>query len=112
MGLKSFFGTLYARVVKQQNKWWIENPIKSQEKVFASLISQASETDFGKEHDFKNIRSYEDFKSRVPVRDYEDLKIYIERTLEGEENILWPGRPLYFCMNGHQTWECYICREC
>ena len=103
MGLKSFFGVLYARVVKQQNKWWIKNPIKSQEKVFNSLISRASETAFGKEHDFKHIRSYEDFKSRVPIRDYEDLKTYVERTLEGEENILWPGRPLYFCKTSGTT---------
>ena len=79
MGLKSFFSVLYACVIKQQNKWWIKNPIKSQEKVFNSLISQASETAFGKEHDFKGIHSYEDFKSRVPVRDYEGLKTYIER---------------------------------
>ena len=76
MGLKSFFSVLYAFVVKQQNKWWIKNPIKSQEKVFSSLISQASETAFGKEHNFKRIRSYEDFKSRVPIRDYEGLKTY------------------------------------
>lgn len=103
MGLKSFFGVLYARVVKQQNKWWIKNPIKSQEKVFNSLISQASKTAFGKEHDFKRIRSYEDFKSRVPVRDYEGLKTYIERTLEGGENILWSGRPLYFCKTSGTT---------
>ena len=74
MGLKSFFCFLYAYVVKQQNKWWIKNPIKSQKKVFSSLILQASETAFGKEHDFKRIRSYEDFKSRVPISDYEGLK--------------------------------------
>ena len=103
MGLKSFFSVLYAFVVKQQNKWWIKNPIKSQEKVFSSLISQASETAFGKEHDFKRIRSYEDFKSRVPIRDYEGLKTYIEHMLEGGENILWPGRPLYFCKTSGTT---------
>ena len=103
MGLKSFFGVLYARAVKQQNEWWIKNPIKSQEKVFNSIISQASETAFGKEHDFNRIRSYEDFKSKVPVRDYESLKIYIERALGGEENILWPGRPLYFCKTSGTT---------
>ena len=103
MGLKSFFSVLYACFVKQQNKWWIKNPIKSQEKVFNSLISRASETAFGKAHDFKHIRSYEDFKSRVPVRDYEGLKTYIEHTLEGGENILWPGRPLYFCKTSGTT---------
>ena len=67
------------------------------------MISQASETAFGKEHDFRRIRSYEDFKSRVPVRDYEGLKTYIERTLEGGENILWPGRPFYFCKTSGTT---------
>ena len=103
MGLKSFFGILYAHVVKQQNKWWIKNPIKSQERVFNSLISQAAKTAFGKEHDFKHIRSYEDFKSKVPVRSYEGLRQYVERTLEGEENILWPGRPLYFCKTSGTT---------
>ena len=103
MGLKSFFGILYAHVVKQQNKWWIKNPIKSQERVFSSLISQAAKTAFGKEHDFKHIRSYEDFKSKVPVRSYEGLRQYVERTLEGEENILWPGRPLYFCKTSGTT---------
>ncbi len=103
MGLKSFFGILYAHVVKQQNKWWIKNPIKSQERVFISLISQAAKTAFGKEHDFKHIRSYEDFKSKVPVRSYEGLRQYVERTLEGEENILWPGRPLYFCKTSGTT---------
>ena len=103
MGLKSFFGVLYACVVKQQNRLWIKNPIKSQEKVFNSLISRASETVFGKEHDFKRIRSYGDFKSRVPIRDYEGLKSYIERALEGEENVLWQGRPLYFCKTSGTT---------
>ena len=103
MGLKSFFGVLYACVVKQQNRLWIKNPIKSQEKVFNSLISRASETVFGKEHDFNRIRSYEDFKSRVPIRDYEGLKSYIERALDGEENVLWQGRPLYFCKTSGTT---------
>ena len=103
MGLKSFFGVLYARVVKQQNMWWIKNPIKSQEKVFSYLISQASETVFGKEHGFNHIRSYEDFKSKIPVRDYEGIKSYVERALEGEESVLWPGRPLYFCKTSGTT---------
>ena len=58
MGLKSFFSVMYAHVVAQQNKWWIKNPLNSQQKIFKSLISQASETVFGKEHGFKHINTY------------------------------------------------------
>jgi hypothetical protein len=103
MGLKSFFGVQYARWVNLQNAWWINNPLKAQEKVFKSLISKAEKTAFGKIHGFENIKSYEDFKSVVPLRDYEELKPYIERALEGEKDVLWKGLPLYFCKTSGTT---------
>ena len=103
MGLKSFFGVQYARWVNQQNAWWTNNPLKAQEKVFKSLISKAKNTAFGKDHCFENIKSYEDYKSVVPLRDYEELKPYIERALEGEKDVLWKGLPLYFCKTSGTT---------
>mgnify|MGYP001183080868 FL=1 len=103
MGIKSFFGVLYARLMAQQNKFWIKNPIEAQKKVFKNLISKGSNTSFGKEHGFNNIVSYEDFKSRVPVRDYEGHRHYIESILSGKECVLWPGRPLYFCKTSGTT---------
>jgi hypothetical protein len=71
------------------------NAVALQEKIFRKLIRKASHTAFGKDHWFKEIKTYDDFTSRVPVRDYEAMKPYIERMLNGEENILWPGIPLY-----------------
>ena len=103
MGLKSFFGVQYARWVNQQNAWWINNPIKAQKKVFKSLMSRAEKTAFGKEHGFATISSYKDFKSAVPVRDYEGLKPYIKRALDGEKDVLWKGLPLYFCKTSGTT---------
>jgi hypothetical protein len=103
MGLKSFFGVQYARWVNQQNAWWINNPIKAQKKVFKSLMSKAEKTAFGKEHGFATISSYKDFKSAVPVRDYEELKPYIKRALDGEKDVLWKGLPLYFCKTSGTT---------
>ena len=103
MGLKSFFGKLYAHWVNRQNAWWINNPLKSQEKIFQSLISQAKNTAFGKDHAFENIQSYADFKSSVPIRDYEGLKPYIDRVLKGEQDVLWRGIPLYFCKTSGTT---------
>ena len=67
------------------------------------MISDASSTQFGKDHNFKTISSYEDFVNNVPVRDYEALKPYIEKVVGGEEDILWKGRPLYFAKTSGTT---------
>ncbi|MBL4653160.1 MAG: GH3 auxin-responsive promoter family protein [Flavobacteriales bacterium] len=103
MGLKSFFGKIYAKSAVKQIKKWSANPIKTQQDVFQSLISQATKTAFGKDHNFSSIKTYEDFKKSVPIRDYEDLKPYIERIRKGEENVLWEGRPIYFCKTSGTT---------
>ena len=71
--------------------YWSLHAHKAQDRIFSSLISSAQNTVFGLEHDFKSIRSYDDFVQRVPVCDYESLRTYIDRVIAGEENILWPG---------------------
>lgn len=81
----------------------IENPIAIQEKVFANLIERAKNTLFGKDHGFENIASYEDFAKKVPVREYEDLKSYIEKTMEGEADVLWPGSVKWFAKSSGTT---------
>jgi len=103
MAIKPFFGKLYAARVSRKNRWWKNHPIEAQKKVFESLIRQAKNTVFGKEHGFSNIKSYEDFRSFVPIRDYESFCVYIERILEGEKDVLWPGLPLYFCKTSGTT---------
>ena len=67
------------------------------------MISDASVTQFGIDHDFKNIKTYEDFVKHVPVRDYEALKPYVEKVVAGEEDILWKGKPLYFAKTSGTT---------
>lgn len=60
-------------------------------------------TQFGQDHNFKDISGYKDFSERVPVRDYEDLREYIDRMISGEADILWPGKPLYFAKTSGTT---------
>jgi hypothetical protein len=67
------------------------------------LINQAKNTAFGRDHFFKDIHSYEDFKQAVPVRDYEDLKVYIHQIIDGQDDVLWPGKPLYFAKTSGTT---------
>jgi hypothetical protein len=101
--IKSFAAKLYAARIYNKINSWASNPIETQERVFKSLISDASSTQFGKDHNFKTISSYEDFVNNVPVRDYEALKPYIEKVVGGEEDILWKGRPLYFAKTSGTT---------
>ena len=103
MGLKSKLGRPYAKLVAKSNKKWIKRPIEAQNRIFQSLIKSARNTAFGKDHCFEKIKSYEDFKSSVPIVDYEKIKPYIERIQEGEEDVLWPGAPLYFCKTSGTT---------
>lgn len=101
--LKALLAKPYAKYVKRKVSKWANAPIKTQEKVFQDLIASATKTAFGTDHDFICINSYNDFKKRVPIRDYEDLKPYIDRVVKGEENILWQGKPIYFAKTSGTT---------
>jgi hypothetical protein len=103
MMIKSFLGKKLARYVVSQTQKWSKSPLKTQEKVFKHLIGTAKKTVFGKDHDFANVRSYEDFKARVPVRDYEGLKPYIEQIQKGQKDVLWKGRPVSFAKTSGTT---------
>ncbi len=101
--MKTIIAILYAHLVKRRNKKWISSPIKWQTITFKKLIKNGVKTEFGKNHDFENIQSYEQYKEKVPVRDYEDLRPYIEKVVNGEKDILWPGKPLYFAKTSGTT---------
>lgn len=103
ISLKSAIAKSLAKRVYKNTKKWADNPIETQQKVFQDLIATAVETNFGKDHDFISINSHEDFIKRVPVRDYEALKPYVEKVVAGEENILWIGKPLYFAKTSGTT---------
>ena len=100
---KSALAKPFAKHVYKSIQKWANNPIETQRKVFKNLINEAAITTFGQDHDFKSIHSYEDFVKRVPIRDYEALKPYVDRMVAGEKNILWKGKPLYFAKTSGTT---------
>jgi hypothetical protein len=103
MFIKSLGAKIFAKIVVNRIQNWATKPVETQQKVFEALIADAKNTAFGKDHDFENINSFEDFAKKVPIRDYEDLKPYVERVVAGEENILWNGKPLYFAKTSGTT---------
>lgn len=103
MGLKSKIAQLYAKRQAKKVRYWMDNAIELQQKTMKKLIAKASSTEFGKDHNFSSIKTYEDFKRNVPVNDYEGLKEYVEKVVDGESDVLWPGLPLYFCKTSGTT---------
>lgn len=103
MSIKSIAGRVFAKIVSHRTYTWAENPVTTQQKVFEKLIEKAKNTRFGQDHGFEGIRSYKDFAERVPIRDYEALKPYVEQVLNGEADVLWPGKPLYFAKTSGTT---------
>lgn len=101
--LKSFFAKIYAKQVSKKVYKWADKPVETQKKVFKNLISEARKTSFGKGHKFDQIKSYEDFVKNVPVKDYEDLKPYIEEIQNGKGDVLWKGKPIYFAKTSGTT---------
>lgn len=103
MGLKAALSKPFAAFVVRGIGKWKKDAVRVQQRTMHHLVDQASSTAFGRDHDFAGIRSYEDFKQRVPVRDYEELRTYIERVVDGEEDVLWPGKPRYFAKTSGTT---------
>lgn len=103
MSVKPLAARIYAKTAYRKIQKWAKQPVQTQQRVFMKLISEAARTQFGKDHDFSQINSYEDFKQRVPVRDYEALKPYVDKMVSGEENVLWKGKPLYFAKTSGTT---------
>ncbi len=101
--LKKAVARHIAKRVRKSIQHWAKDPLHTQQQVFQYLLKQGRKTEFGRQHDFDKIATYEDFQKAVPIRDYEALLPYIEQTKQGKANILWPGKPLYFCKTSGTT---------
>jgi len=103
MSIKSIAAKLFAKKIYDKTQKWANDPVATQQKVFKDLIRQAKDTQFGTDHHFDAIKTYEDFAQNVPVRDYEGLKTYVDKVVKGEADVLWKGKPLYFAKTSGTT---------
>jgi len=103
MSIKSFSAKVFANYIRIKIDQWASHPEEVQKQVFENLLKKAENTLFGKDHDFKNIKNYQDFAKKVPIRDYEELKPYVDKMVSGEPDILWPGKPLYYAKTSGTT---------
>ena len=93
------FDTIFSWIIKKridQIKQFTNNPIQAQQTVFTTLLDKAKNTEIGKSHGFAGVSNFNEFKQNTPIRTYEDLFPFIEKSMKGQENILWPGKIQWF----------------
>ena len=92
-----------ARMRQWRIDGWRSHPIDSQREVIQNLVTSAQYTEFGRKHNFHSLFSIRDFKKAVPIHSYEDLKPYIERTMQGEQYLLWNSPIFWFAKSSGTT---------
>lgn len=103
MSVKSIAAKVFAAIIRRRIDKWAARPQEVQEETFQHLIKKAKDTAFGKDHNFASIRTYADFVKNVPIRDYEELRPYVDKMVAGQPDILWPGKPLYYAKTSGTT---------
>ncbi|MCD6090797.1 MAG: GH3 auxin-responsive promoter family protein [Bacteroidales bacterium] len=105
-----------------QIELFIKYPHDVQQEWFKTLLYRANDTEWGRQYDYKSIQTVEQYRERVPISNYEDLKPFIDRTRAGEQNILWPtdikwyakssgttaGKSKFIPVSKHAIEECHF----
>jgi len=82
---------------------WINHPVAAQREVLQNLVTTAQYTEFGKKYQFSKLFTVKEYKKKVPIHEYDDIKPYILRMMEGEENILWNTPVKWFAKSSGTT---------
>jgi hypothetical protein len=91
--------SLLARLRYKRIHNWVNHPAAAQRQVLQSLISDAQYTVFGKQYNFAGLFTIKEFKKRVPLHEYDDMRPFIERMMAGEENVLWNAPVNWFAQS-------------
>lgn len=103
MKIKYLLAKPFASYVLKQTKKWMTTAVHDQQAIFQDLIKTAAKTEFGKDHSFESIKTYEDYVKNVPIRSYEEYKEYIDKIKDGKHNVLWKGQPIYLAKTSGTT---------
>ena len=103
MSILSLLSKPLAAYTAKQTRFWSRNAVLMQQRIFQQLLHSGKNTLFGRDHWITSVKSYEEYREQIPIRDYEAFRPYIDRIKNGEENVLWPGKPLYLSKTSGTT---------
>jgi len=78
-------------------------PFDVQKDILFKLLDEAKDTEFGRKFQFGEMNSIQEYQDQVPVHTYDDIKSYITRVMEGEQNLLWPSEIKWFAKSSGTT---------
>lgn len=79
------------------------NPIQIQRETLQELLNTAADTEYGQKYNFRTILTAEQYRERLPIVHYEDIKDYVARSMEGEKQILWPEEIKWYAKSSGTT---------
>jgi Maltooligosyl trehalose synthase len=103
MSLKTWIGARWARMRARNIQRQGEHAEDARAYLFEKLLWKGRRTAFGREHHLDEVSTISEFRHAVPVREYEELRPWFERVVEGEKDVLWPGHPLYLAKTSGTT---------
>jgi len=103
MKIKSFLAKPYASIIHSKIRKGMATAVADQQSVFSQLIKTGSRTSFGAAHKLSEVKTYDEYRQSVPIRDYEGFRPYIDQIKNGEQNVLWKGKPIYFAKTSGTT---------
>lgn len=102
MNLTKIAGKFFLPRQKEIERHYTE-PEALQHEVLNYLISKGKQTEYGRNHLMGAVDNYEDFRDRLPICTYEDLKSDIDRMRHGDEDVLWPGQTRWYAKSSGTT---------
>ncbi len=103
MKIKSFLARPYASIVHSRIRKGMATAVADQQAILQYLLKTGAGTVFGKDHQLKDVKTYEEYKAAVLIKDYEGIRHYIDQIKEGQQNVLWRGKPIYFAKTSGTT---------
>ena len=92
MNILSLLSKPLAAYTAKQTHFWSRNAVLMQQRIFQQLLHSGKNTLFGRDHWITSVKSYEEYREQIPIRDYEAFRPYIDRIKNGEENVFLPDR--------------------
>lgn len=103
MKIKSFLARPYAYIVHSRIRKEMATAVADQQAILQQLLKVGAKTTFGKDHHLADVTNQAEYAAAVPVRDYEAYSPYIDKIKEGQQNVLWKGKPIYFAKTSGTT---------
>ncbi|MBR6781233.1 MAG: GH3 auxin-responsive promoter family protein, partial [Clostridia bacterium] len=121
----SQFGGFLGNLVFNISSRYTADPMPNQQQLLLSLMQKNADTEYGKKYGFKDIITFDEYRERVPLSDYDDYEPYVDRMIAGEQNLITykkinkyiqtsgsAGRPKLIPLCGKAIWNFQIMGFC